>query len=86
MLRRVHWHASTYVYKKERRIVGNIQVKKPVILKPWTSYVLLRPANSLRLATSVVKSRMTSWKQISTPSFDDKISVSIKSVPSSIAL
>ena len=79
-------HQLMYILKeKKRRIVGNIQVKKPGILKPWTSYVLLRPANSLRLATSVVKSRITSWKQISTPSLDDKISVSMKSVPSSIA-
>lgn len=65
---------------------ATVPVKKPVMLTPWTSYVLLRLANFLYFRTSVVSSRVTSWKHIRTPSLEDKMSVSMKSAPSSIAL
>lgn len=64
----------------------DIPMNHPVTFSPWTSYVLFLSANSVWFATSVVWSNMTSWKQMRCPSFDASISVSMKSVPSSIAL
>lgn len=77
-----------YVQEKNRDFVSgeSLPTKNPVTLDPCTSYVLFRCAKSLCLAISVVSSRVTSWKHINAPSLLARISVSIKSAPSSIAL
>lgn len=73
------------ICKEAWQRIASVPVKNPVMLTPWTSYVLLWLANSLCFAMSVVSSRVTSWKHMRIPSLEDKISVSMKSAPSSIA-
>lgn len=73
-------------YWLQKTACTSVPTNHPVVLTHWTSYVVLRSANSLRSVTSVVSSSVTSWLQTKIPSLVAWISDSMKSAPSSIAL